>query len=265
VAWCLASDVRALPELANEGGQLDEEDRNMGLKEWFLRGTEPTKGELRDRYSGMSDADLSAISQDPARYTRDAIARARAELHRRREAEAATSPAGAAINRDVASRPKHGGQGSPRPAPRDASALLRAIVRHTSVVHGDKSQQGRVTQLASMGPEVVPQIEAAIWSVIEHPPEGTSAFENAGLLCEAIGKTHGARAFDILSQFATCKSDVSEYRFVREGAVRGLGHLHDQRAAAVLAAVSEEFGLDSVVSDAYRALGLEKPRGDDAP
>jgi hypothetical protein len=116
-----------------------------------------------------------------------------------------------------------------------------------------------------MGPEVVPQIEAAVWSVIQHPPEGGSAFENAGLLCEAIGKTHGASAFDILSRFAMHKSDVSEYRVVREGAVRGLGHLRDQRAAAVLAAVSEEFGLDSVVSDAYRALGLEMPRGDETP
>jgi hypothetical protein len=111
-----------------------------------------------------------------------------------------------------------------------------------------------------MGPDVIPQIEAAVWSVIQNPPESGSAFENAGLLCEAIGKTHGAHAFEVLSRLATQPSAVSEYRFVREGAVRGLGHLRDQRAAEVLAAVSAEFGLDSVVEDAYRAIGLEMPR-----
>ena len=234
----------------------------MGLKEWFLRATGPSKDELRDRYTRMSDAELSAIALDPARYTSEAIGRARAELNQRRQAEPAISPPGQVAHRETPPRPKRGGRGSSRPPQQDASALLRAILRHTSVEHGDKSQQGRVAQLASMGPDVVPQIEAAVWSVIQNPPESASAFENAGLLCEAIGRTHGALAFDILSRFATQQSAVSEYRFVREGAVRGIGHLRDQRAAAVLAAVSEQFDLDSVVSDAYRALGLDKPRGD---
>jgi hypothetical protein len=188
----------------------------MGFKDWFLRGMEPSKDELQDRYSHMSAAELLAITQDPGRYTQAAIGRARAELNRRRQAEPETVPAGGVTSGEAPSRPRKGGQGSPRSPQKDASALLRAIVRHTPVAPGDKSQQGRIAQLASMGPDVIPQIEAAVWSVIQNPPESGSAFENTGLLCEAIGKTHGALAFEVLSRLATQQSAVSEYRFVLE-------------------------------------------------
>jgi hypothetical protein len=90
--------------------------------------------------------------------------------------------------------------------------------------------------------------------------ESSSTFENAGLLCEAIGKIGGPTAFDALARFALQESRSSEYSLVRKGAVRGLAHLRDPRAAAVLAEVSQRYGFDSLVFDAHRAVGLEMPQ-----
>ncbi|MGH8526800.1 MAG: hypothetical protein ACREXY_22090, partial [Gammaproteobacteria bacterium] len=74
----------------------------------------------------------------------------------------------------------------PRPASRqDVGGLLHEIVEHVTLGFGDSFQQNRrLEQLASIGPEVIPEGEAAIWSVIRHG-ESRSKFENAGLLCEA--------------------------------------------------------------------------------
>jgi len=108
----------------------------------------------------------------------------------------------------------------------NVDSLLSDIVEHVDIVIGDTSQDERVAQLLSLGPSVVPNIDAAINRVVvTQGGHSTHQYENAGRLCEVIGELGGPSAFTILSRYADQDSNIWEYSHIREGARKGLGLL----------------------------------------
>ena len=138
-------------------------------------------------------------------------------------------------------------------------SLLREIVEYCPFI-GDESQKGRIEQLVALGPSIVPEVERAVRNVIQRG-RSTDEFKNAGLLSEAIGKMGGPGAYEILVGLATQESRAMEYRFVREGAIRGLSYLRDERAADILARLAQsDPEVAGVVDDALRVIGVEAMR-----
>jgi hypothetical protein len=103
--------------------------------------------------------------------------------------------------------------------------LLREIIDEAVVtLEGARAQDERIAALARFEPDAIPIIESVIQGVAMKG-SSTAAFENAGLLCEAIGKIGGQRAYEILSRLATQPSNIAEYRYIRASAEKGLAHL----------------------------------------
>jgi len=134
---------------------------------------------------------------------------------------AASGPAASPVVRDR----DHGAAGEASVAV-NVDSLLSDIVEHVDIVIGDTSQDERVAQLLSLGPSVVPNINAAINRVVgTQGGHSTHQYENAGRLCEVIGELGGPSAFTILSRYADQDSNIWEYSHIREGARKGLGLL----------------------------------------
>jgi uncharacterized membrane protein YhaH (DUF805 family) len=133
----------------------------------------------------------------------------------------------------------------------ECAPLLKEIVDHSNVVLGDRSQDERIAKLLKGGPGAVPAIRDAVNGVVISG-QSTDAFENAGLLCETLGKIGGAEALPTLINFATLESRVAEYRFIRNGAIRGLAILGDARALDSLLQVKQRapFRVDVPALDA---------------
>ena len=114
--------------------------------------------------------------------------------------------------------------------------LLQQIADPAAPAGGNAPQEELVARLVRMGPEAVPAAAGAIWAAIRYGERDPSRFRNAGLLCEAIGRMGGSKAFDALARFATQESTATGYPHVRAGAIRGLAHLDDRRAEPLLVA-----------------------------
>lgn len=113
-----------------------------------------------------------------------------------------------------------------------AAQLSREIMNHvTLTLEDEKLQAERITVLTRLGLQAIPEIESAIRHGTKYG-SSISEFENAGLLCEAIGKIGGPRATEILSQFATQESNIAEYRYIRSGAKKGLAYLDESQPTA---------------------------------
>jgi len=139
--------------------------------------------------------------------------------------------------------------------PSNVDSLLSAIMEHAPILIGDTSQEERLAKLSSLGPSIVPNIDSAIERFIDTQGEhSTSHYQNAGMLCEMMGKLGGEEALGRLSRYANATSNIWEYKYIREGAKRGLASL-SQTSAAVA-------GHDSKPSN--KSVHLQKPQGQDA-
>lgn len=147
---------------------------------------------------------------------------------------------------------------TPRPDEKkaEASRLLTEVRNHVALFIEDKSQQERIDRLVSLGSDVIPQIESTIWNIIRYG-DTIAQFENASLLCEAIGKIGGDNAFNVLSRFATQDSNIAEYSYVRAGAARGLAYLYPTipQALEVLKRVGDRYGLGETVNKVLEQVG----------
>ena len=129
------------------------------------------------------------------------------------------------------------------------SNVLKEIIDHVSLVPGtEQKQDKRIAELINIGPDALEQIRSAILSV--NFGDNIAKYENAGLLCQAIGKIGGDEAFDILNSFATRPSDIMEYKYIREGAVKGLFFLieKDERVRKCLENIKNEYGLSELIN-----------------
>jgi hypothetical protein len=115
------------------------------------------------------------------------------------------------------------------PGPQDPSnvdSLLSAIIEHVRIIAGDTSQEERLAKLSSLGPSIVPNIDSAIERCIATQGEHTThQYQNAEMLCEVMGKLGGEEALSSLSRYANADSNIWEYKYIREGAERGLASL----------------------------------------
>jgi len=120
----------------------------------------------------------------------------------------------------------------------EAIRLLQTVTDHPGSPD-DPDQEERIGRLIGMGPGVVPTIAGAIWSAARY---GTGAYQvqNAGLLCEALGRIGGDKAFDALTRFASLDPGAVADRTIRLGAIRGLGLLGDPRAEQTLASARQD-------------------------
>jgi hypothetical protein len=118
--------------------------------------------------------------------------------------------------------------------------LLQQIADHAGPAQGDASQEERLARLVRMGPAAVPAAVGAVWSVLRYGGHDAPRLENAGRLCEAIGRMGSDKALEALAGFATRESSTPAYQHVRVGAIRGLGHLNDQRAGQTLRGLLED-------------------------
>jgi hypothetical protein len=124
--------------------------------------------------------------------------------------------------------------------PIDVDSLLSDIVAHVELIIGDESQSERLATLLSLGPSVIPNIDAAIERIIAtQGGNSTNQYQNGGKLCEVIGNLGTEAAFSSLSHFANLTSNIWEYRYIREGAERGLTLL-TQTPETPTAAAKEE-------------------------
>ncbi len=152
-------------------------------------------------------------------------------VRRRRTRE--TSPDGSTTQR-------HGGtstgknSGRPRELKSEVPGLLREIMDAVPVTgEAQESQKERMNNLISLGPEVIPNIESAIQDGANYA-RNIPAYENAGQLCEAIGKIGGPRAHLVLTKIATQESNIAEFHwYVRSGAKKGLAYLENGTAEAL--------------------------------
>lgn len=147
--------------------------------------------------------------------------------------------------------------------PLDVTSLLGEITDYVDNIMRnpkEKSPQDlQIDKLVSLGPDVIPEIESAIWSIIRYGDAGHK-FNNGGLLCEAIGKIGGDKTFDILSQFAIQDSNVAEYWHIRFGAVRGLAYLsvNDIRASEILQdmKIKDTHGLSQLIDEVFNEFKI---------
>lgn len=112
-------------------------------------------------------------------------------------------------------------------------------------------------ELIGLGQRAAPAIEAAIDAGLRSP---TSAFEyeNMGLLCEALGRVGGPRALDTLAAITVQPSNIFEFRHLREGAIRGLGHLEVPGVVSLLKRLERQIpGLSHVIVPSLRQQGIE--------
>lgn len=111
------------------------------------------------------------------------------------------------------------------PPGRAAGSLVQEIMNTVPVTIENLNQQTeRIAALIKFGPGIISEIETAIRNGATYE-NNVHAYQNAGLLLEAIGKIGGPRASEILSEFATRPSDIAEYRYLRAGAEKGLSFL----------------------------------------
>jgi len=143
----------------------------------------------------------------------------------------------------------------------DVIGLLQQIVDSNTSEDERALQEQRIARLVQMGQTAVPATVGAIWSTIRYGDHEPSRLQRAGLLCEAIGRMGGEKAFDALARFATHESTVAGYAHVRAGALRGLGCLDDRRAEPVIAVALED--PDVVIRDAA-AWALKRVRSSSA-
>jgi hypothetical protein len=144
-------------------------------------------------------------------------------VRRRRTRE--TSPDGSTTQRSGGTSTGKN-SGSQRELKSEATRLLREIMDAVPVtVEDNESQKKRIGNLISLGPEVIPNIESAIQDGANYA-RNIHAYENAGQLCEAIGKIGGPRARIVLTKIATQESNIAEFhRYIRSGAKKGLACL----------------------------------------
>jgi len=111
-------------------------------------------------------------------------------------------------------------------------------------------------ELVRLGKAAEPAIEAAIDAGFRSPKDGFE-YENMGLLCEALGKVGGPRALDILAAIAVEPSNVFEFRHLREGAIRGLGHLDAPGVVSLLRRLQRQMPrLSDVIVPSLRQQGI---------
>ena len=152
-------------------------------------------------------------------------------VRRRRTRE--TSPDGSTTQR-------YGGtstgknSGSPRELKSEFPGLLREIMDAVPVTgEAQELQKKRMDNLISLGPEVIPNIESAIQDGANYA-RNIHAYENAGQLCEAIGKIGWPRAHIVLTKIATQESNIAEFHwYVRSGAKKGLAYLENGTTEAL--------------------------------
>lgn len=130
--------------------------------------------------------------------------------------------------------------------------LISQIVDDESILLGDRSQKDRLDKLVGIGINAVPDVISAIQNVLLFG-KSDMQFKNAGLLCETIGKIGGENCFEQLKEYVFTNSKIFEYHYVRDGAIRGLGHLRDQRAIPILLELSK-LGLVITNTDIVKAL-----------
>ena len=114
--------------------------------------------------------------------------------------------------------------------------LVQQITDPAAGTDGNVPQEEGIARLVQMGPEAVPAVADAVWAAIRDGERDPSGIGNVGLLCEAIGRMGGNKAFDVLARFAVLESTTAEYAHIRAGAIRGLAHLDDRRAGPLLVA-----------------------------
>ena len=128
------------------------------------------------------------------------------------------------------------------PSESKAEKLVREIMNGAVVtLEGAKTQALRITVLVRFGPDAIPIIESVIQRVARYG-DCIAVFENAGLLCEAIGKIGGQKASEVLSRLATQPSDIAEYRYIRAGAEKGLAGLGQHPSNAGIGMKTKETG-----------------------
>jgi hypothetical protein len=145
-------------------------------------------------------------------------------------------------------------------SPQELIDLMQQIVDRSAPDLGDAAQEERIARLVHMGPAAVPAAIGAVWSAIRYGDRDPSRLQNVGLLCEAIGRMGGDKAYAALARLATQESTVSGYAHVRAGAVRGLGHLGDRRAEPLLAAALDQDrgpGAAAEIPDRPQVEGVE--------
>lgn len=116
--------------------------------------------------------------------------------------------------------------------------------------------------LVGLGQRASPAIEAALDAGLRSVNSGFE-YENMGLLCEALGKVGGPRALDILAAIAVEPSNVFEFRHLREGAIRGLGHLDEPGVVSLLKRLERQMPrLQHVIVPSLRQHGVDVERVD---
>ena len=112
-------------------------------------------------------------------------------------------------------------------------------------------------ELVRRGKSAAPAIESALDAGLRSA-QGGFEYENMGLLCEAFGKVGGSRAMDVLSAIAVAPSNIAEYRYLREGAIRGLGHVDAPGVVSLLKRLKQQMpSLSHVIVPSLRQHGIE--------
>jgi tetratricopeptide (TPR) repeat protein len=138
------------------------------------------------------------------------------------------------------------------------TVLIGEIVNHTSLVPGaDSKQEARIEKVIGLGQGIVHDMKMAIVSL--KAGDNAAKFENAGLLCEAIGKIGGEKAFGILKEFSMITSNIDEYKYIRKGAARGLAYLSrvDARADELLSDLANTWGIGDEINEILHSIGRQ--------
>jgi hypothetical protein len=120
-----------------------------------------------------------------------------------------------------------------------------------------EEQKDLFDQLVRLGTTAIPAIESAL-DAGRQTAHFRHVFENMGLLCEALGRIGGARAFEILAACATAPSNIIEYSHVREGAIRGLGFVDAPGVISLLRQLlSQRPDQSAVIIPSLRQHGIQ--------
>ncbi len=121
-----------------------------------------------------------------------------------------------------------------QPSVRDPFEFALKIIKEIPLAAGDwEKRDDQLEQLVNTGPRALDGIHRALQTTLATSRAG-SEFENAGLVCESVGRIGTTQALDVLVHYASMKSNVWDYRLIREGAIRGLGHLDAPGVVSVL-------------------------------
>ncbi len=137
-------------------------------------------------------------------------------------------------------RAKEATDGSPTEV-HDPFEFTLKIIRDVPLTAGDwEKRDDQIDQLVNAGPRALDGIHRALQMTLATSRAG-SEFENAGLVCESVGRIGTGQALDVLVHYASTKSNMWDYRLIREGAIRGLGHLDAPGVVSVLKQLSRHF------------------------